>query len=130
MLTIEQIKTIHTNAQALFAGCQADMLEHVLSILEVTSLVVYSQVNSTWTQELDGSHTLTFQGTKMGRVYPVTHNGHDVYKGVVLHTYDPASDSDETFVCNNGFLEYAKREVLETVQSILKTREQGVLIHG
>lgn len=84
----------------------------------------------TWTQELDGSHTLAYQGTKMGRVYPSSYKNHLVWRGVLIHTYDPASDSDETFVCNNGFLEYAKREVLETVQSILKTREQGVLIHG
>jgi len=128
MMTDDQVVKIHTHAQTLFSTCPPDLLEHVLSILEVTEPLVKAQA-FVWTEEADGSHTLAYQGQKMGRVYPATYRGHEVYRGVILHTYDPASDTDETFVCNNGFLEYAKREVQGVVKSIVETREKGGLLH-
>lgn len=126
MLTKEQVLTIHTHAQHLLSVCPTELLEHVLIILEQTEGAVKALDGFQWTEEADQSLTLTYQGQKMGRVHPVTHNGHEVYKGVVIHAYDQDSDSDEKFVCHNGFLDYAKMDVESFVKDILKARSLEV----
>ena len=129
MLTIEQVLKIQHHAEMLLAKCPPELFGDILSIIDVTEPLVkaHEAFNGfTWTEEADESHTMTHKGKKMGRVYPVTHKGHDVYKGVVLHAYDQDSDSDETFVCHNGFLDYAKMDVEYFVKDLLKARELEV----
>lgn len=128
MLTQEQIVTIHANAQKILSVCPPVLLENVLSILEQTEPIVKEIKGLRWQEEADGSSTLTYNMQKMGRVskFGSSHYGPS-YRGVIIHEYDPKTDSDETQVYLGLYPGDGMATVENNVRNILAAR--GEVLH-
>lgn len=123
MLTKEQVLTIHTHAQKILSDCSPFLIDHALAILEQTEKAVKEINGLRWQEEADKSATLTYQGQKMGRVSRVG----PMFIGVILHEYDPKSDSDETQVYQGQLYYGAQKTVENNVRNILAAR--GEVLH-